>query len=167
MQRETAQMSQFVLFRICSLEWSKWFISYFTWWPSFNPSCVSFELYLDISKTNILTKIPGNLVASRVYIRFFYNLTWWPSFKSTRPSFELYKEIIKKQADQVLWRHEKYINHDHKKWRQSYTKERQQSITISHLVHGAYRRAKNKDLFIEKCRWQYLGILNTYIYNII
>ena len=55
-------------------------------WPGdlvFDPKWPSFELDLEIIKTNILSKIHDDCfknVTTRVLTRFSADLAWWPSF---------------------------------------------------------------------------------------
>ena len=70
-------------------------------WPGdlvFDPKWPSFELDLELIKTNILSKIHDDCfknVTARVLTRFSADLAQWPSFLSRWPSFELDLEIIK------------------------------------------------------------------------
>ena len=62
----------------------------------FDPMWPSFELDLEIIKTNILGKIHDDCfknVTSRVLKRSSFDLAWWPNFDPKWPSFEL--ELIK------------------------------------------------------------------------
>ena len=70
-------------------------------WPGdlvFDPTWPSFKPDLEISKTNILSKIHDDCfknVTARVLTRFSADLARWPSFDPKWPSFELDLELIK------------------------------------------------------------------------
>ena len=77
----------------------------------FDSKWSSFEVDLEIIKTNILSKIHDNYFkteSSRMLTSFFFNLARWPSLDPKLLSFELDLQIIKTNILSKI--HDDYLN---------------------------------------------------------